>query len=148
MDDVCKGLDFCVVVKSGPSADELKNMIRRHGGNIVCTEGKCLFVFQKSAFFKSLSNGIFIYLGPKTFVVIANDPLMARVAMIIKGNKHNIAKSDWLKRALGSDKPLTTLAKFTPDDMLFATESLKNQFDAEQCDENDTEPMDLDGNND
>lgn len=42
VDNVCKGRDFCVAVKSGPAADELKNMVRRHGGNIVVNPGNSL----------------------------------------------------------------------------------------------------------
>lgn len=54
---------------------------------------------------------------------------MARIAGFIKEKKYNIAKPEWLERALGSDKPLTHLIDFTRDDMLFATESLAQQFD-------------------
>lgn len=86
---------------------------------------------------------LYIYLGVKTFVVIADNPKMLRVSMLIKDNIYDIAKSEWLKRALGSDQPLTTLIKLTRNDMLFATDSLEKQFDAdsELYDESETPPM-------
>lgn len=70
---------------------------------------------------------------------------MARVAKLIRENIYNIAKPEWLKRALGSVQPLTELIKLTQNDMLFATESLKKQFDADSTPnyDNDTEPMDF-----
>lgn len=70
---------------------------------------------------------------------------MAQVAAFIRSKKYNIAKSEWLRRALGSDKPLTALIKFTPNDLLFVTEQLQQQFDADpvQFDEYDTPPVDL-----
>lgn len=75
----------------------------------------------------------------KTFVVITDNPKMARVTMLINEKKYNIAKTDWLKRALGSDQPLDTLIKLTRNDMHFATESLEKQFDADSTQENDSE---------
>lgn len=83
----------------------------------------------------------FIHSGEKTFVVIADNPRMLRVEMIIKENKYNVAKSEWLKRALGCDQPLTKLIELTPDDMLFATDTLKQQFDEDDF-STDTQPMD------
>lgn len=74
-------------------------------------------------------------------MVIADNPNMFRVKLIIKENKYNVAKSDWLKRALGSDEPLVKLLEFTPDDMLFATEELKQRFEADEF-SSDTQPMD------
>lgn len=90
---------------------------------------------------------MYVCSGEKTFVVIAENPKMLRVSMIIKENKYNVAKPDWLKRALGSKEPITTLLKFTPEDMLFATEDLKEQFnaDADQY-ECDTPPMEFNVN--
>lgn len=78
-------------------------------------------------------------------MVIADNPKIGQVPGFIKSKKYNIATSDWLKRALGSDQPLTDLLEFTRNDMLFATEHLQQQFDADserfEC---DTQPADLD----
>lgn len=35
VDNVCKGLDFCVAVKADSANIEMKKMIKRHGGRIV-----------------------------------------------------------------------------------------------------------------
>lgn len=56
---------------------------------------------------------------------------------------HNVAKPEWLVRALGSDKPLTELIQFTPDDMIFATNALQEQFVAESDMDNDSETSSL-----
>lgn len=100
-----------------------------------------------TVFSKSVSDNVSLYSmkhsihsGEKTFVVIADNPKMLRVDMIIKENKYNVAKPEWLKRALGSDQPLTKLIEFTPDDMLFANDQLIHQFDADEF-ASDTQPM-------
>lgn len=78
--------------------------------------------------------------------MIAGDKTTARVEDFIKKGLYNIASPQWLVRALGSDKPLTKLIKFTPSDMVFATPTLKEQFDMEMdmCDEVDTPPLNFD----
>lgn len=72
-----------------------------------------------------------------------SNPKSARAQPILKMKDHNVAKVEWLKRALGSDKPLTKLIKFTKDDMHFITPALQHEFDAElnAGDETDSEPM-------
>lgn len=64
----------------------------------------------------------------------------------IASKLYNIAKPEWLVRALGSNEPLNCLIKFTPDDMVFATEKLQEEFAVEDdiYDSYDTEPMDID----
>lgn len=106
--------------------------------SISCSFCFCLNIFIQFHF------GIVCFTGVKTFVVIADNPKMAQVAGFIKSKKYNIAKSEWLTRALGSDKPVTTLIKFTRNDMLFATDDLQQQFDADsqRFDECDTQPID------
>lgn len=72
---------------------------------------------------------------------------MARVAGFIKSKRYNIAKSEWLKRALGSEKPISKLIKFKRDDMIFATESLAQQFDTDSellDDDADAPPLNAD----
>lgn len=46
VDDVCKGLDFCIVnaEKNSHSVEELKNMVRRHGGRTVDYPSRFLFI--------------------------------------------------------------------------------------------------------
>lgn len=58
---------------------------------------------------------------------------------------YDIAKPEWLVRALGGDQPLSSLIKFTPDDMLFATDQLQQKFAADDFNCN-TEPMDSNDN--
>lgn len=89
-----------------------------------------------------------VFLGPKTFVVIAGEPKTLRVTQLIKKAIYDIATPQWLIRALGSDEPLTHLIKLTPGDIVFATDKLKEQFDAEAdiYDECDTEPMEYEEN--
>lgn len=75
-----------------------------------------------------------------------------RVKQLIQKKQYNIAKPDWLVRALGSNKPLTKLMELKRSDMIFATESLEQQFnaDSEKHDEfdYDTQPMDFNGSAD
>lgn len=82
---------------------------------------------------------------PKTFVIVVNNPKTPRAQEMIRkfANQCNIVKIEWLVRALGSAEPLTNLIKFTPNDVIFATPALQDQFDAEldTDDENDSEPM-------
>lgn len=101
----------------------------------------CSF-FCKSSFEIQFLN----HSGDKTFVIIAENPKMLQVSQWIASKMYNIAKPDWLYRALGSNKPIEKLIKFTRDDMLFATDSLKQKFDEdlELFDECDTQPMDED----
>lgn len=60
-----------------------------------------------------------------------------------------MAKKGWLVEALGSEQPLTELKKFTADDMVYATDTLQRQFDAEVNEDEDfeTPPMDFDNLN-
>lgn len=46
----------------------------------------------------------------------------------ITTQKYNIAKVDWLIKALATDEPLTKLQEFHPNDMIFTTEKLKLEF--------------------
>lgn len=48
--------------------------------------------------------------------------------MAINSGKHNIVWSKWVEKALGEDKPLTKLLRFTPSDMIFATPALVEEF--------------------
>lgn len=50
----------------------------------------------------------------------------------MKHKKYNIAKSEWLTRALGSTEPLERLIEFTRDDMICATDDLERRFG--ECD--------------
>lgn len=52
---------------------------------------------------------------------------------MIEKKLYNIATAQWLIRALGSDKSLSEIRKFTPSDMIFATPALEEQLAAE-CD--------------
>lgn len=63
----------------------------------------------------------------------------------VNKKENNIAKPQWLVRALGSDKPLASLIKFTPNDMVFATAALQEEFAVEldAGDETYTEPLDI-----
>lgn len=72
----------------------------------------------------------------KTFVIIVANPKTLNAKKFINAKIYNVAKPQWLVRALGSDEPLTKLIQFKPDDMFFATETLKAQF-AEEVDEYD-----------
>lgn len=85
-----------------------------------------------------------MHLDSKTFVIIAGNPKSINVRDYKRNYNVNIATTDWLRRALGSDQPLTELIKFTPNDIIHATEELKAQFEAEapQVDQNsETPPM-------
>lgn len=79
-------------------------------------------------------------------MIIVGNPKSLRAKEFIDKKQYNIATIQWLVRALGSDKPLKSLIKFTPNDMVFATPALEEQFatglDAD--DETDTEPMNYD----
>lgn len=69
------------------------------------------------------------------------NPKSINTIRFIKEEKYNIAKKDWLVRALGSDKPLTELIKFTPDDMIYATKALAKEL--ENDDDSETPPINL-----
>lgn len=58
----------------------------------------------------------------------------------------NIAKVEWLERALGSERPLHELINFTPNDMVYTTVELQEQFDAELDNDDyfETPPMNFD----
>lgn len=79
-------------------------------------------------------------------MVIIGKPKTLPAIKLIESKSNNIAKPEWLVRALGSNEPLNCLIKFTPDDMVFATEELQEEFAAEDdiYDSHDTEPMDID----
>lgn len=76
-------------------------------------------------------------------MLIAGNQNTLNVKKFINKKVHNIATPQWLVRALGSDKPLNQLIKFTPNDMVYATAALQEQFAAEldAGDETDTEPL-------
>lgn len=74
---------------------------------------------------------LFLYVAVNTFVVVAGQPKILRVEKFIKKKEYNIATPQWLVRALGSESPLTELIKFTPSDMIFATEKLQQHFNDE-----------------
>lgn len=79
-------------------------------------------------------------------MVIIGKPKTLPAKKHIESKSYNIAKPEWLVRALGSNEPLNCLIKFKPDDMLYATEELQEEFAAEDniYDSYDTEPMDVD----
>lgn len=121
IDNVCNGLDFCIVnrEKKTESIKELEDMVRRHGGKVVT------------------------YANQYTFVIIVGRPETKQAQDYIKKAQNNIAKPEWLIRALGSDKPLKNLIKFTPNDMVYALPSLQQEFDADLDAgvETDSEPL-------
>lgn len=126
-------------------------MVRRHGGRVVDHPSMSFTFFpQKLSFANEFEKQILIASGfqldAQTFVIIAGDPKSLRVTKFIASKSNNIAKPQWLVRALGSEEPLKCLIKFTPDDMVFATDKLQEEFAAESdiYDSCDTEPMDID----
>ena len=93
---------------------------------------------------------IFVILDSKTFVIIAPNPTSINAQKFKSKNQWNIAKKGWLVEALGSDRPLTELKKFTADDMVYATDALQEQFAAELNEDEDfeTPPMNFENLND
>ncbi|XP_055298259.1 DNA ligase 4 [Sitodiplosis mosellana] len=108
VDNVCQGREFHIL----GGDKQLEAIVKRHGGKVVG------------------------YPNLRTFVIIAPNPKSINAGKFIEKKQYNIATKEWLIEALGSDQPLTELKKFTAADMVFATEELKEQFDAE-LDEND-----------
>ncbi|KAL9692558.1 hypothetical protein quinque_015737 [Culex quinquefasciatus] len=105
LDDICSGLDFCVLstAKGAPSIRELESIIRRHGGRTVKNP------------------------GPKTYAVIAGERTFL-VSRIIETRRHNVATVEWVLRTLGGPQPRTNLPDFTPNDLLAATDELREQL--------------------
>ncbi|EDS30373.1 DNA ligase 4 [Culex quinquefasciatus] len=105
LDDICSGLDFCVLstAKGAPSIRELETTIRRHGGRTVKNP------------------------GPKTYAVIAGERTFL-VSRIIETRRHNVATVEWVLRTLGGPQPRTNLPDFTPNDLLAATDELREQL--------------------
>lgn len=101
IDNVCAGLDFCILNED--KDNELKNIIRKHGGNVV-----------KSP-------------GPRTYACIA-DHKSLRVEKAVASRKYNIATVDWLRNSFGGNGVLQSLPKFQPLEMMFATDALQVQF--------------------
>ncbi|XP_062701194.1 DNA ligase 4-like [Aedes albopictus] len=105
IDNVGSGLDFCVLSTSRgqPPIAELEKMIRRHGGRVVKNP------------------------GPKTYLTIAGDRTFL-VDRIIDSQVYNVATVDWLQRALGGSEKKDQLLPLRPNDMLAATESLREEM--------------------
>lgn len=60
----------------------------------------------------------------------------------MKKKECNIATPQWLVRALGSEQPLSELIKFQASDMVFATDTLQAQFNAESDIADDVDEFD------
>lgn len=100
---MCADLDFCILNAGKYDEKELENMIRKHGGRVVKTQ------------------------GPKTYACIA-DGKSYRVNMAITSEKYNIATADWLRASFGGDTPLQSLPPFQPLEMVYAKFDLQLQF--------------------
>lgn len=103
IDDVCAGLDFCILNAGKYNEKELEDMIRKHGGRVVKTQ------------------------GPKTYACIA-DRKSLRVNMAIASEKYNIATADWLRASFGGNSRLQSLPPFQPLEMVHAKFDLQLQF--------------------
>lgn len=101
IDNVCAGLDFCILNED--KEDELKNMIRKHGGNVVENP------------------------GPRTYACIADHKTL-RVEKAVSSQKYNIATVDWLRQSFGGNGALQTLPKFQPLEMMYTTDALQLEF--------------------
>lgn len=136
VDEVCKGLEFCILSceKKWNTIEELKAIVRSHSGSL--TENPGMF----SHFETPLYSRIIIkqrlkcqlFSGRNTFVCIAGDETQ-RVKDKIKSEKYNIVKSKWLLSALGDKQPKAKLPPFSPKDFLFKTiamtEKLRSNYD-------------------
>lgn len=103
VDDMCAGLDFCILNAGKYKETELETMIRKHGGHVVKNP------------------------GPKTYACIA-DSSSHKVKMAISSQKYNIATADWLCRSFGGNTVLQSLPRFQPLEMVHATDDLKLKF--------------------
>lgn len=113
VDNIAEGKEFCIFNSTQPTVEDLEDMVRKHGGETV----------------KSPSD--------KTFVCIAATKSFRVLSYMDegKGNKkketYDIAKVEWLLKAMQSDTPLDRLLPLHPSDMLHITDKLQQQFDQE-----------------
>lgn len=103
VDNVCAGLEFCILNAGKYKEVELENIIRKHGGLVVKNP------------------------GPKTYACIA-DGSSYRVKTAVSSGKYNIATADWLFRSFGVDSVLKFLPKFHPKKMIHTKADLQLKF--------------------
>lgn len=106
IDNICAGRDFCMLStndKNVPPMAQLKAMVLAHGGRIVENP------------------------SAKTFVCVAGS-LTNRVTKLKNLRLYNIAKVEWLCRALAGDDVRTKLLDFNRTDMHSHTDELEFEF--------------------
>lgn len=106
IDNICNGRDICILSsndKNVPPVNRLKAMVLAHGGRIVENP------------------------SAKTFVCVAG-LLTARVRSLMQLGVYNIAKVDWLCRALGGNDVRTDLLDYNRADMHSLNAELEIEF--------------------
>lgn len=127
LDNVCEGLDFCILgttKNNQPSEDELKVMIRQHGGNVVINPSK----YSGSLYISEQKLIMVCFTGAKTFICVAAAGTSLKVKQLMKTKSYNIATVDWLVRALGGETVKEKLLKFQPQDMICCTAEMEDAF--------------------
>lgn len=123
IDNVCNGRRFCILNTASnlPTVGELKRMVLQHGGKVVANP------------------------HTDTYVCVAATESL-RVKSWKQTGKYNIATVAWLVKALQSQHPLERLIPLSPNDMIFSTDALKQQFrtDFDEFGDSYDEPLDCD----
>ncbi|GAB0098857.1 DNA ligase 4 [Sergentomyia squamirostris] len=102
---ICENLAFCILstAKNMPSIEELRELILKHGGNIVENP------------------------GPSTFAIIAGD-LTLNVKKYAERRQYNIVKVEWVVKHLGNGKIPPKFPQFHPKYMISTTKELEVEF--------------------
>lgn len=103
IDDICDGIEFCVISGSKKhklTVTDLERLVRAHAGRIVKNP------------------------GTTTTYVIASD-MTVRVRDLIKHGKYDVISSDWLVGALAGDTPKTRLLDIHPKYVISSSPKLK-----------------------